>query len=65
MAVPVPDGPCEVVLSYQPASVRNGMVLSVAGFLGLLFCFAGPGTPRRRTSNPPNPPATRETPKGR
>jgi hypothetical protein len=62
MAVPVPDGPCEVVLSYQPASFRNGAALSLAGFVGLLFCFAGPGTPRRRTPPPPRKDPSRETP---
>lgn len=63
MAIPVPDGPCEVVLSYQPASFRNGMVLSLAGFVGLMFCFAGPGVPRRMS--PPPPATQRETPRGR
>jgi len=63
MAVPVPDGPCEVVLTYQPASFRNGVVLSLAGFVGLLFCFAGPGTPRRIL--PAQTSATRENPRSR
>jgi hypothetical protein len=53
MAVPVPDAPCEVVLTYQPASFRNGVILSIVGLVGLVFCFAGGGGPQSF----PEPPA--------
>lgn len=49
-AIPVPDGPCEVVLEYRPTSVRDGAILTLLGCLVLAYCFVG-GAPRgARTS---------------
>jgi hypothetical protein len=45
LAVPVPDGPCDVRLTYRPASLRRGAVLSAVG-LALLLGFAVFSTPR-------------------
>jgi hypothetical protein len=50
MGVPVPDGPCEVVLTYQPASLRNGAIASVVGLVLLAFLFAGGGTKPARAA---------------
>lgn len=41
--VPVPAGEHEVVLRYVPASWRQGLLLSAAGGLLLLLCWAAPG----------------------
>jgi uncharacterized membrane protein YfhO len=40
LAVPVPEGPCEVDLVYRPASVRRGLWLSLAGLLAIGGCLA-------------------------
>jgi hypothetical protein len=47
MAVPVSKGPCEVVLTYRPESVRRGLLLSVVGLLVVAALFF---IPRRRNS---------------
>jgi hypothetical protein len=41
LAVPVPEAPCEVVLTYRPRSVRLGLLLSGLGLLGLVALFLG------------------------
>jgi hypothetical protein len=40
LAVPVPEGRCEVDLVYRPGSVRRGLWLSLAGLLAIGGCFA-------------------------
>jgi hypothetical protein len=39
MAVPVPRGPCEVELTYRPASLRRGVWLSLLGLVGIGGCL--------------------------
>jgi hypothetical protein len=58
MAVPVPEGPCEVVLEYRPDSVRNGAIVSAIGLVALAFCFGGAAAPPAR-------PAPRNTSRGK
>jgi uncharacterized membrane protein YfhO len=45
MAVPVPEGPCEVVLEYRPASVRHGTLLSALGLIVLAVLASGGASP--------------------
>ncbi len=58
LAVPVPEGPCEVVLEYRPASVRYGAIATAAGLVALFICF-GAG---RAAAPTPAPPAPRRKP---
>ncbi|MGQ0722153.1 MAG: YfhO family protein [Candidatus Eiseniibacteriota bacterium] len=46
LAVPVPEGPCDVRLTYRPASLRTGAAVSAAG-IALLIAFAVFSVPRR------------------
>jgi hypothetical protein len=48
MGVPVPEGPCEVVLTYRPSSVRDGAIASGVGLVALAFLFAGGGVKAAR-----------------
>jgi hypothetical protein len=50
MGIPVPDAPCEVVLTYAPTSVRDGAVASAIGLAALAFLFAGRGVPKARVA---------------
>jgi hypothetical protein len=39
MAIPVPEGPCEVRLVYRPRSLYVGLVLTGIGLLGVALCL--------------------------